>query len=212
MEIAIGGKRSVGETDSDNRNRSQHSGGHATSHASAISLAAAADALDLAVEGCVFLAQRIVRVAQVLLVGHIACAWLAMTDRRLYHPSASAAASRPSSSKRTTIPAQTHPGRRSEPPAPSRGLFFASWFSRFLVLLLSRRNFDRSAIAASLGRAILRLSYIGHGAEQPEFRPPPAPRRSRASPRSRSCDCLHLPAAPVPSRLPPSSPDHGFGG
>jgi len=37
-----------------------------------ISAATAADALDLAVEGCVFLAERIVRVAEILLAGHIA--------------------------------------------------------------------------------------------------------------------------------------------
>jgi len=53
-------------------------------------LAAAADALDLAVEGCVFLAERIVRVAQVLLVGHVAGARLAMANRRRYRRCASA--------------------------------------------------------------------------------------------------------------------------
>ena len=47
-------------------------------------LAAAADALDLAVESPVFLAQRIVRVAQVLLAGQIGGARLPVTDRRLY--------------------------------------------------------------------------------------------------------------------------------
>ena len=133
MGIAVGGKRSVGETDSDKCNRLQHSGGHATSHGSAISLAAAADALDLAVEGCVFLAQRVVRIAQVLLVGHIAGAWLPMADRRLYRHLRLRLHFRPNSSKRTTNPAQTRPGRRSEPPALSKGLFSASWFSRFVV-------------------------------------------------------------------------------
>src|SRR6266550_3244033 len=45
-------------------------------------LAAAADALDLLVESRVFLAERIVRIAQVLFVGHVADARLAMTNRR----------------------------------------------------------------------------------------------------------------------------------
>ena len=31
-------------------------------------------------------------------------------------------------------------------------------------------NFDRCTIAASLGGAVLNLSYIGHGAEQPDTR------------------------------------------
>src|SRR5258707_2247876 len=44
---------------------------------------------------------------------------------------------------------------------------------RMLVLLsfcffLSHWRIDRCAIAASLGGAVLRLSYIGHGAEQPD--------------------------------------------
>src|ERR1700738_586387 len=47
-------------------------------------LAAAADALYLAVESCVFLVHRIVRIAQILLVRHVTGARLTMTDRRLY--------------------------------------------------------------------------------------------------------------------------------
>src|SRR4051812_6996737 len=45
-------------------------------------LAAAADALDLLVERLILLAERIVRVAQVLLAGHVADARLPMTDGR----------------------------------------------------------------------------------------------------------------------------------
>src|SRR5258708_2153176 len=45
-------------------------------------LAAPADALDLFVEGGVFLAERIVRIAYVFLVGHVADARLAVADRR----------------------------------------------------------------------------------------------------------------------------------
>src|SRR5947199_6007121 len=46
-------------------------------------LAAAADALDLLVEGGVFLAERVVRIAQVFFVRHVADTRLTMTDRRL---------------------------------------------------------------------------------------------------------------------------------
>ena len=46
--------------------------------------AAAADALDLAIEDGVLLAQRIVRIVQVLRRGHVAGARLAVADRRLW--------------------------------------------------------------------------------------------------------------------------------
>src|SRR6478752_2307460 len=46
-------------------------------------LTAAANALDLLVEGRIFLAQRIVRIAEIFFAGHVAGARLTVTDRRL---------------------------------------------------------------------------------------------------------------------------------
>ena len=88
------GNRAAVAVDSGNRDHSQYFGEHCELNSdSRMRLAAAADALDFAVEGGVFLAQGIVRIAQVFLAGHIADARLAMADRRLDHPSASASAS-----------------------------------------------------------------------------------------------------------------------
>ena len=128
---------------------------------------------------------------------------LAMTDRRLHHPAA------PPPLAPEFFETDEDPCANASAPPIRATSAIERIVVRILVLpfciLLSCRNVDRCAIAASLAGAVLRLSHIGHGAEQPEFRRPPAPRRSRASRRFRFRDCPHLPAAPVSPRRPPSS-------
>src|SRR5947207_6041822 len=169
-------------------------------------LAAAADALDLAVERRVFLAQRVVRVVQILLAGHVADARLAMTDRRLDHPSAAASASaatrilrnRRRPLRERVCPADQNHQRHREDCFSHVG----SPVLLFLPIAPAHRSLrsygvpGRRSPAPFVHRPWWRAT---------RFRRPPPRRRSRTSRRFRCRNGLHLPAAPDSPRPPPPS-------